>query len=281
MESLKDLTISETKYHELKKVGSPKTHLKGKQADSYNNAKDTNNVLLLKLQVSDVEYKEQKDKVVSLQANVQRTKNFMRSINVNGLPDKGNALIKKYENLLEEVRVEEEKLNKMIVTKEVKPTARQPVAWENIEMGMEHVQPRTFGKQAIETLNMQKALTLDRLEQLHGSLKTCPDSNTFATDPEGLKVQLMPHQKHAVAWLMWREQQKPSGGILADDMGLGKTLTMISLVLKSLEEPLDENEKWRQRTSKHIGGTLVVCPASLLYQWEAEIKKHVKRGLLT
>jgi SNF2 family DNA or RNA helicase len=28
------------------------------------------------------------------------------------------------------------------------------------------------------------------------------------------------------------------------------------------------------------GGTLVVCPASLLNQWEEEVKKRVKRGVI-
>lgn len=68
-------------------------------------------------------------------------------------------------------------------------------------------------------------------QDLHGSLKDCPGPDVLAEDPKGLKVSLMDHQKHALAWMAWREQQRPRGGILADDMGLGKTLTMISSVL--------------------------------------------------
>lgn len=78
-------------------------------------------------------------------------------------------------------------------------------------------------------------------------MESCPAENVLAEDPKGLKVPLMDHQKHALAWMAWRERQKPRGGILADDMGLGKTLTMISLVLacknKSEEDDDEDREK--------------------------------------
>lgn len=66
----------------------------------------------------------------------------------------------------------------------------------------------------MENYQNQKALTVESLEQLHGSLKNRPTDDQLADDPKGLKVTLMEHQKSALAWLMYRERQKPSGGIL-------------------------------------------------------------------
>ncbi|KFB46798.1 AGAP011966-PA-like protein [Anopheles sinensis] len=177
------------------------------------------------------------------------------------------------------------------------------ISWDAIKKATDDIQPRHTGKQGIATFENQKLLTMDRLATLHKSIETCPSEDTLADPPKLLKIELMNHQRHALAWMMWRETQKPRGGILADDMGLGKTLSMISLVLKSAELDPDgdllgqdsgsedelegslkaKNDKgWTAKGRKdfYAGGTLIVCPASLMRQWEAEITNRVKRNSL-
>ncbi|XP_030370933.1 transcription termination factor 2-like [Scaptodrosophila lebanonensis] len=94
--------------------------------------------------------------------------------------------------------------------------------------------------------------------------------NVSDADLSGIKVPLMDHQKTALAWMKRREEQKPHGGILADDMGLGKTISAISLVLASKN----------RNTNTFNGVTLVICPASLLRQWECEVKSKVSHEKL-
>ncbi|MBN3275314.1 TTF2 factor, partial [Polyodon spathula] len=131
--------------------------------------------------------------------------------------------------------------------------------------------------------------TADAIDHLHKSLESCPTAETEAEDPKGLKVTLLPHQKQALAWLLWRENQKPCGGILADDMGLGKTLTMIALILsQKAKEKKEEKEDKKQEgwISKNDSscvnsqGTLIICPASLIHHWKKEIERHVKGSKL-
>ncbi|MDG4865522.1 DEAD/DEAH box helicase, partial [Streptomyces sp. T-3] len=77
-----------------------------------------------------------------------------------------------------------------------------------------------------------------------------------AEPPPGLDAQLRDYQLRGLAWL----DQMTSlglGGCLADDMGLGKTITVIALHLR------------RARTEP----TLVVCPASLLGNWQREVAR--------
>ncbi|MFE7855229.1 SNF2-related protein [Streptomyces sp. NPDC057403] len=75
-----------------------------------------------------------------------------------------------------------------------------------------------------------------------------------AEPPAGLHATLRDYQLRGLAWLDLMTSLG-LGGCLADDMGLGKTITVIALHLKrARREP-----------------TLVVCPASLLGNWQREI----------
>ncbi|KAK6628968.1 hypothetical protein RUM43_002785 [Polyplax serrata] len=144
-----------------------------------------------------------------------------------------------------------------------------------------------LGKKGLETHSVHQALTFDSLVTLHNSIETCPGPDVQEEDPRGLLVNLMPHQKYALAWLLWREKQVPASGILADDMGLGKTLTMISLILRSREyKKLSSQEEENgpvviDNVKMYHGKTLVVCPSSLLGQWQGQIKQHCKSHILT
>jgi superfamily II DNA or RNA helicase len=77
-----------------------------------------------------------------------------------------------------------------------------------------------------------------------------------AEPPPGLHATLRDYQLRGLAWLDLMTSLG-LGGCLADDMGLGKTITVIALHLK------------RARSEP----TLVVCPASLLGNWQREITR--------
>jgi superfamily II DNA or RNA helicase len=78
--------------------------------------------------------------------------------------------------------------------------------------------------------------------------------------PPGLQATLRDYQLRGLRWLA-RMTSLGLGGCLADDMGLGKTITLISLHLH------------RQQSPGTAGPTLVVCPASLLGNWEREVQR--------
>ncbi len=79
-----------------------------------------------------------------------------------------------------------------------------------------------------------------------------------ASVPDGLRAHLRGYQRRAVQWLA-ATTGLGFGALLADDMGLGKTLTVIAFHLA------------RQRGA--AGPALVVCPASLLANWEREFAR--------
>ena len=91
-------------------------------------------------------------------------------------------------------------------------------------------------------------VTTEAMAGLKKALDTMPAETDEEEQPKGLKskYQLYPHQKQALAWLIWREAQNPRGGILADDMGLGKTLTLLSLILKAKEMRGEQDEEKKE-----------------------------------
>lgn len=77
--------------------------------------------------------------------------------------------------------------------------------------------------------------------------------------PKKVNAELRDYQKKGFGWL-WFLYEYGLNGILADDMGLGKTLQALTL----LQKAKDKNKK---------APSLVVCPTSVVFNWENEIQK--------
>lgn len=82
---------------------------------------------------------------------------------------------------------------------------------------------------------------------------------THIEPPQSLQGTLRPYQREGFSW-MSTLASLGFGGILADDMGLGKTLQVIAFLLSQHEAGCPEP-------------SLVVCPASLVYNWKAEFER--------
>lgn len=79
--------------------------------------------------------------------------------------------------------------------------------------------------------------------------------------PEGLKAELRPYQLEGFHFLAYLSANR-FGGILADDMGLGKTLQALAWLL------------WlRQQPGAASRPCLVVCPKSVMDNWQAEAQR--------
>ena len=88
-------------------------------------------------------------------------------------------------------------------------------------------------------------------------------SRTDYVLPDGILAELRPYQLTGYKWLKTLADNE-LGGILADDMGLGKTLQ--SIVYIASEVMTDKREHH-----------LIVCPTSLIYNWQDEIENFAPR----
>lgn len=100
--------------------------------------------------------------------------------------------------------------------------------------------------------------------------------------PDAMKPILRDYQKTGYRWLC-TIAQLGFGGILADDMGLGKTLQIITLLeharLEAISKTVDLTDTV-SHTACPPPVSLIVCPSSLVYNWDSEIE-HFAPNLKT
>lgn len=96
-------------------------------------------------------------------------------------------------------------------------------------------------------------------EKFWGQISTFNTMEQIAL-PKGLHADLREYQIKGLNWL-WFLYSYGLNGILADDMGLGKTLQALAMIQKAKEE------------NKQKKPALVICPTTVVFNWENEIKK--------
>jgi non-specific serine/threonine protein kinase len=102
---------------------------------------------------------------------------------------------------------------------------------------------------------------LEELEQKKDKLNKIIGNKKYSDvmPPKELKATLRPYQLAGFQWMVFLNEAG-WGGILADDMGLGKTVQALAFFL-------------HYKSKKPDAKFFVVCPTTLIYNWENEIKK--------
>lgn len=96
-------------------------------------------------------------------------------------------------------------------------------------------------------------------EEFEGFVKELKEPSHLKFNvPQSLTASLRPYQETGFKWLSMLDYYG-LGGVLADDMGLGKTIQAITFILSKVEK---------------VGGKyLIICPSSVVYNWEREFEK--------
>lgn len=239
-------------------------------------------------------YDAQVVKITSITERIKQIENLLKLSSQ--LPDKGQKLRQSLTNLRIELAEEQTILKNL----RVEEPSELALDFQNLSINESRNSTDTVAELSYEDDDTIASL----FQEIKRSEKTMPSSKDLAEQPKLIKGQLMPHQQHALAWMIWRENQYPKGGILGDDMGLGKTLTTISLIARHIEmgnsTPSSDDGKgkegkagesmrrlmsygmilnWNFSFVAARGGTLVVCPASVVRQWEDEVNKFTNHAL--
>jgi len=110
--------------------------------------------------------------------------------------------------------------------------------------------------------HIDDAATLEELSYKKERLKSIETIQESAL-PKQIKAKLRDYQVSGFQWLSLLHEMNWAG-CLADDMGLGKTLQTITFL--------------QHIQNQHPGKThLIVCPTSLIFNWENELKKFAPK----
>jgi SNF2 family DNA or RNA helicase len=126
-----------------------------------------------------------------------------------------------------------------------------------------------------ESLSDEEKPIFQKLEKL-----LIPEHLPAIAPPAGLKCSMREYQAEGLNWLNFL-QTAGLGGCLADDMGLGKTIQTLAL-LQHNKETITATKKPGEPNDLTLFGddetkltTLIIVPASLIYNWENEIRRFV------
>lgn len=118
----------------------------------------------------------------------------------------------------------------------------------------------TGDTQMIEKLPVLNFEASGPLQELIGALTQGNQTVSLIDPPDQFRGELRPYQQRGASWLSFLEKWG-LGACLADDMGLGKTIQFIAFMLHLQEQAALEKP------------TLLICPTSVLGNWEREVKR--------
>ncbi len=116
------------------------------------------------------------------------------------------------------------------------------------------------GNDALPSTEIEGTGWLSELLSANGERKL-----QLLTTPASFVGELRPYQQRGLAWLSFLSSLG-LGACLADDMGLGKTPQTLALLLAEREQP-------RSPRRKRVGPTLLICPMSVVGNWQREAER--------
>lgn len=160
-----------------------------------------------------------------------------------------------------------------------------PAAWMTKYSELAKLSTKSEKSRRIKKSQWTVISDYEELEMHSVIQKNIVDQNEIEYTPSAnLKATLRPYQMEGVKWLL-SHRANQLGACLADDMGLGKTLQTLA-VLTYVKEQLEAGGAKDKTVTRQLSlfdtnvadefsplKALIILPASLVFNWFAEIKK--------